>query len=378
MGIKLKKDILYNRIKDDILSGKLKAGQKLPQGLVYARELGVSYITLRRAFTELAKDGYIALVHGKGTFICETKPDTAKKRFLVLHDPHQDSTWPYHYIIPGIERTAMSMGIDIETCIVQSIADLEYAEVSKILKQRGISGIILITCGFIGNEKILEVLRGQNIPVLLAHGLREDYQITGWAVTTYNVKNAWREALEYLRDMGHQRIMTLAQKNYKDKIRGYEYDEYRELLKSIGADPSKELICLSDFNSDAMQNELKQAFQQPIPPTAVICNSDFWAPSVYRTLKSIGLRIPEDVAVMGFCGAPDSEYMEPPLSTIDLGYFNIGKTAIEIMADADKWFRPASGEHINPPLIYTSYQLKIRKSTDIKIFEPKYESSNWR
>lgn len=365
MDFALKKDILYNRIKDEILSGKLKAGQKLPKGLDYAKELGASYITLRRALENLEKDGYIALVHGKGTFICD-KPGTAKKCFLVLHEPEQDLTYPYHYILPGIERTAMSMDIDIETCSTGSIANLDHAELSSILKKKEISGIIIITSTFIGDEKILEVMRGHNIPVVLTHGIRMDYEVTGWALITYDAENAWRKALQHLIDSGHRRIMTLAQLSYKNEIRGYSYEEYNKLLKSAGAEESIALVSLVNFTPEAIQDAVEKAFQHKAPPTAILCFSDFWAPHVYKALKGMDLRIPEDVAVMGFCGWPDGEYMNPPLSTVDLEYFNIGKKSIELLCDAPNWFRQGSA----PPLIYSDYHLKTRKSTALKIFEP--------
>jgi len=369
MEFPLKKDILYDRIKNDILAGKLKAGQKLPKGLDFARELGASYITLRRALEELEKNGYIALVHGKGTFVRETKPVKAQKRFLVLHNPHpQDPSWPYHYIVPGIERTAMPMGIDIETCFIRSITDLTYADVTKILEQREISGVIIITNGFIGNEKILDLLRGQGVPVLLTHADREDYHITGLPTITYNVKSAWRETLRHLRDMGHQRIITVAQRNAGKTIRGYAFEEYLDLLKDSGADPSEDLIFFTDYNEE-IKDVMSRALSQALPPTAILCFSDFLAPMVYKTLRLSGLRIPEDVAVMGFCGSPDGVYMEPSLSTMDLGYFNIGKTAVELLAESARWFQ----RDLAPPLVYSDYQLKIRKSTDRKIFEREAE-----
>ncbi|OGV53238.1 MAG: hypothetical protein A2017_06125 [Lentisphaerae bacterium GWF2_44_16] len=373
MDVTLKKDLIYNKMKEDILSGKLKAGEKLPQGMVLAEKLGVSYITMRRAFADLAREGYIAQIHGKGTYICDRKASAAKKRFLILHGPQQDPSWPYHYIIPGIERTAMSLEIDIEICLIQSIEELDKSEIAKILAERNISGIVVIASVFLGNEKILKLLNKQNVPVVLAHALRKDYQITGWATTTYNVKAAYREALQHLLDMGHRRIMTLGEKNNRKEIRGYTYEEYPAFLKSIGADPAKELVHLSRYNDNTIPDAIRKAFLRPLPTTAIMCHSDFFAIEAYKTLKSMSLRIPEDVAVMGFCGAPDGEYMEPPLSTIDLGYFSIGKKIVELLNTADKWFFSEDAKQMAPPLIHTDYQLKIRGSTNIKIFQPENE-----
>lgn len=375
----MKKDLLYQKLKDAISKGEYSIGHRFLPESDFAKDLGVARNTLRSVFNLLESENMIKRIKHKGTFVIFQKEIKAQKRFLLIYEPHQDLSWPYHYIVPGIERTAALMGIDIETCFVKNIQDSEPAYVNAIIKQRKITGIIFISNYFLGNEKILRALKNLDVPVLLTHGLQEDYQLTGWATTTYDVRSAWKMALDHLADAGHRRIVTFHMKSCAGKIRGYEYEEYRKLLQAAGVDSSPDLICGVEYIETEIKSCLERIFRhssQP-RPTAILCFSDFFASVVYGILKPMNIRIPEDVAVMGFCGALDGEYLDPPLSTVDLGYLNIGKKAVEVLNSHEDWFQPASSIKIAPPLIFTPYQLKIRESTNIKRIESKYTNS-WR
>ena len=97
---------------------------------------------------------------------------------------------------------------------------------------------------------------------------------------------------------------------------------------------------------------MHRLFREQKPPTAVVCYSDFWAPHIYRSLEKLNLRIPEDVSVMGFCGAPMGRYLSPTLSTIDLQYEKTGEMALRMLL-----------EHMHQPLEIVDFKLDPRNST---------------
>jgi DNA-binding LacI/PurR family transcriptional regulator len=113
------------------------------------------------------------------------------------------------------------------------------------------------------------------------------------------------------------------------------------------------------YDYAAVKLIIDEVFTRRKPPEAVMCFSDFIAIHVYQALKERLLRIPEDVAVMGFCGYPGGRFLEPALSTIDLGYENIGKMAAELMLNAENWHKC----NANPLSICTPYRLVQRQST---------------
>jgi len=90
-----------------------------------------------------------------------------------------------------------------------------------------------------------------------------------------------------------------------------------------------------------------------------MCFSDFYAIYVYEALNGLNIRIPEQVSVMGFCGYPGGQFMNPPLSTVDLMYENIGRDAAELMLRSSEWF--GTGE--KPITIFSPHKIVSREST---------------
>lgn len=366
MDLQYKKDIIYRDLKQSILGGKYAPGEKLPKEEVFARELCVSRETLRVVLDKLEAENMILRLKSKGTFV--RKLEAPKKRFLVVAVFSGGNEMPCHAIMPGIEHMAKAMNIEIETCDYFYFNMQSREEIAERLKTRNISGIILIAATFNGNEKIIKLLEGHNVPVLLPFAYRSDYQITGWATLAFAERAAWRDALNHLREMGHRRILTLTLAN--KQIREYSHGEYKELLKEIGADASEDLIVYCPFESEAIRKAVRKAIDRSMPPTAIMCFSDFWAPDVYYAVKSAGLRIPEDIAVMGFASGFNCEYIHPTLSTINQKFAELGGKAVEVLAKADIWFKPDDRSY-SPPYIVSEYRLEIRESTKIKRFEEK-------
>jgi DNA-binding LacI/PurR family transcriptional regulator len=80
-------------------------------------------------------------------------------------------------------------------------------------------------------------------------------------------------------------------------------------------------------------------------------------------LNKIKKRIPRDISVMGYCGSVDSSFMSPELSTISIGYEEIGWMALRILTDADSWFNVPNRK---PPEFVTPFMLKVRESTALR------------
>lgn len=73
---------IINQIKAQIISGDLKAGEKLPSIRFMAKELRISMITVKRAFDELELDGFINSVQGKGSFVAAQNKELIKEEYL--------------------------------------------------------------------------------------------------------------------------------------------------------------------------------------------------------------------------------------------------------------------------------------------------------
>ena len=332
----LKKDFLYEKLKSEILDGRYKSSQKLPKEIDFAKQFDVAKVTLRSALSRLAEEGFVARIHGKGTFVLTEKPKT--KDVLVIVEGVNEFANPSVYILEGIKNAAVKKGINIKICDRQYVDALNQESFAQSLKDNGISAIIAIASYFIGNEHLLGILKSSGMPVLLPHAIPSDRSVTGFACIVPEQNEGCREAVRYLSSLGHKQIATIVHTISPNSIRGYNRDEYKDLLSSFGANPSDELVKFLPYEKDAVIEAVNVWMKLNKAPTAIFCFSDFFALYVYEALKKFGIKIPDDISVMGYCGYPGSVMMDPPLSTIDLEYNKAGEMAIDLISKADEWY----------------------------------------
>lgn len=372
----IKKDALYEELLQSIRNGKYPPEHRFPTETDFALELGVSRNTVRAALKRLEEERHIIRLKGKGTFVAPAAPPPKHGNILILTNFTSDERYPYHYILPAIKEEAARRGRGIETCEFSQFSIFTPERAREVIEQNHIDAMIIITSNFIGNEPIIPLTRQLRIPVVLAHGYREDYAATGWAVVSCDFHAAWKTGLEHLAEQGHRKIITVTCAAENHSVRQYSRKEYHKLLRRLHLDDSDELILEFPLESpEEIDGKLQQLLSRPgAPPTAVMAYSDFMVPQIYRTLERMNLRIPNDIAVMGFCGGMNVKFFEPPLSTVDLEYAECGRIAVEIAATASEWFEPSGEGTRAPPLIYCPFHLIRNASTAIRRFENRYKT----
>jgi LacI family transcriptional regulator len=114
----------------------------------------------------------------------------------------------------------------------------------------------------------------------------------------------------------------------RDRLRGY-----RQALTSsdIRFDPA--LVYPGNWEPSAGYEGTRHLMQLDNPPDAIFCANDMMAVGCYDALKELGLRIPEDVSVIGFDDREIAQFMRPPLTTLVLPHYEMGALAAEILLD---------------------------------------------
>jgi len=95
------------------------------------------------------------------------------------------------------------------------------------------------------------------------------------------------------------------------------------------------------------------------PPTAFYTYKVPYARLIYKFAKEHDLNIPKDLAVMSFVGGDGASLLRPALSTVDFGYQRVGRIAVDVLMEHDRW---ETAEY--KPVIYTPYAIFGRESTD--------------
>jgi DNA-binding LacI/PurR family transcriptional regulator len=366
----LKNDLVYNKLREAIRSGKMKPTEQLAVETQLAEEFNVSRVTVRKALERLENEQLIKRIQGKGTFIAENiRGETGS--FMAITSAESTAESPTQFIYPGLQKRLVESGIKLEHCSIQFIQSLSVKDACALFRKISVHGIFLFGSCFAGNEPIIPILRESELPVVLPHAYPGDRETVDFAIMHSDDRLAFGNGIRHLAEQGHQRIGTIfgglvthAEVDVKVKTRGFGIDNYQEFLKLNGLDGSPVLTKFAEYSRQHIGQTVKELILGPKPPTAIVCYSDFYAVLVYEALRELNVRIPEQVAVMGYCGYPGSGYLSPPLSTVDLMYENIGRMAAELMLKSDEWF----GKERSVTVI-TPHRITARESTEVKIMQ---------
>jgi LacI family transcriptional regulator len=140
-------------------------------------------------------------------------------------------------------------------------------------------------------------------------------------------------AVTVLLQKGHRRIGFV---NCVDPVPAASgrLEGYRQALKKYEVPFTDELVCYGEGNQDSAYQCTMQLMQLPSPPTAIFCFNDQMAMGTYEALSELNLKIPEDVAVMGFDNLEIiAAFLRPKLSTMELPHYQMGQWAVNYLVE---------------------------------------------
>jgi DNA-binding LacI/PurR family transcriptional regulator len=136
-------------------------------------------------------------------------------------------------------------------------------------------------------------------------------------------------AVRHLLALGHRRIGHLGSGLDAETFR-FRRARLLALLAEAGIEPGA--YATAEFTFDDARRAALELLSGPERPTAVYCDDDLLAGGVYLAARELGLRIPEDVAVVGFDDLPFAQVFDPPLTTIAIDPEELGAAAFEVLA----------------------------------------------
>lgn len=134
-------------------------------------------------------------------------------------------------------------------------------------------------------------------------------------------------------------------------------DGYRAGLDAAGVELDDTLVWDGDFYYESGFNGGRALLSATNPPTAIVASSDQMAFGVYEAVRQHGLRVPEDVSVVGFDDLPEVRWSSPPLTTVRQPLAEMGALAARTV------LRLAAGNEIDSPRVELATALVVREST---------------
>lgn len=209
------------------------------------------------------------------------------------------------------------------------------------------SGYILSTTHI--NDQLLPRFMADYVPFVHIGRLASDNPVQSYYVDVDNYRGGCL-AVEHLLSKGHQKIATIAATEPlhagAERLRGY-----KETICQAGLPSHPEWIVCSEFREAGGYLAMEQLLNREDRPTAVFAASDSIALGAIKAIQDHGLKIPTDVAVIGFDDTPDALRAKPALTTIRQPIFDLGETAAKLLLDTLKGKSNVASVILQPELI---------------------------
>lgn len=199
---------------------------------------------------------------------------------------------------------------------------LEVAIVRSLLERR-IDGVVVI--GFDHDPIPLEMLEQRGVPVISAWNYREDSVLP--CVGTDN-RAAGAMVTEHLLDLGHRDIAFLFPETVSNDRARDRLDGAKGAMLASGIEMKPHRLKVAPYDIGEAK-AIGQSILAQDPPTAVVCGNDIIAQGVVYACQARGIRIPDDLSIVGVGDFRGSAHMEPGLTTLALPSRQIGEQAAE-------------------------------------------------
>ncbi|MGV9319380.1 LacI family DNA-binding transcriptional regulator [Streptomyces sp. NPDC003660] len=268
---------------------------------------------------------------------------------LVFHE--LESAWAME-VIRGVENVARDAGLSV--VLSESAGRLTPGRTwADQVAGRRPHGVILVLSGLDESQRAL--LTSRSVPFVVMDPAGDP----GADVPSVGATN-WQGGLaatRHLIDLGHTRIGAIGGPSRMMCARA-RLDGYRSALESAGLPADPALIREGDFHHESGHRLGLDLLGRPDRPTAVFAGNDLQALGLYEAARELGLRVPEDVSVVGFDDLPVARWVGPPLTTVRQPLTEMAEAAARLVLELGRGERERTATRLE---LATS--LVVRSST---------------
>lgn len=236
-------------------------------------------------------------------------------------------------ILKGISDVADENNLSIIFCNTNNDEEKE-KNALKMLKEQRIKGVILtpatdekIIESDSHNKEFIQLVNALKVPVVL---LDRDIDYTDWdGIFIDNNKGAF-DAVTALIEAGHEKIAVITG-DLKLKIGRERLKGYKKAFEYHGIEIDERYIFEGDFTTDTAYELSKRIINMEEPPTAVFTSNNLSNLGFLKAVFEAGLKIPEDIAFVGFDNVPLVDIFNINLTVVDRDAVKMGRMAMELL-----------------------------------------------
>jgi len=316
--------VVKEELKNAILNGKYKPGDRIPPECKLTRSFNVSSITVIKALKELEREGLIYRQQGKGTFVKE-RISSVKEVGVIFFDIFSAAHPFLHQVLLGLEDACKNYNYNLHLYPIRG-RDIETSDslLKKLILQRELRGFIILSP--IAKKNILFLKENQtvfvtvnieycdiSVPSVLIDSFRYSFYLT-----------------ESLIKKGFKKIgLIVGRINKPEEIGNAKkiFEGYKSAMERYSLPLCKEVIKDGKQTKNNGYLFMKQLLEERERPDAVIISGNILIDGAVEAIKEKGLRHPEDIFLTGLCDTKNRYNL--PL--VQLPLYEIGATAIKLL-----------------------------------------------
>jgi LacI family transcriptional regulator len=187
----------------------------------------------------------------------------------------------------------------------------------------------LIFADIIENRSQVETALHDEVPCLVINHIVKDLDVSFIAVD--NVKGGFK-ATEYLAHLGHKRIATITG-NMQTQAGIDRFEGYQKALKGNGIEFNNEYVYKGDYSRRSARQAAERFFALENPPSAIFAASDDMALEIISVAMENGIKVPEDISIIGFDDNPAGLFGPVALTTIKQPLFAMAEEAVKVLSE---------------------------------------------
>ncbi|MEC0227579.1 LacI family DNA-binding transcriptional regulator [Paenibacillus alba] len=236
--------------------------------------------------------------------------------------PHVSSSFSSD-ILHGIEEIAQEKGFSVIVCNTaeEGKRTMKYLQV---LREKQVDGIVFTS--EVLKDEYFQAIKEMRVPVILVNTMSQKHMIPYVKVDDHQ---AAYHATDYLIQKGHREIAMISG-SPKDRIAGLpRLDGYRQALADNGIEYIESQVANGDFNLEGGTEAMKKLLAEAPPFTALFAASDEMAIGAMNVALERGIKIPDDLSIIGYDDLKFARMVYPPLTTIHQPLTMMGRMASE-------------------------------------------------
>ncbi|GCE22352.1 GntR family transcriptional regulator [Dictyobacter kobayashii] len=356
---------IVSELRARILSGELTHGSRISTEFEIAQQYHVSRGTVRQALSELTREGLLERIQGSGTFVrsaalthgSDMTISTQKNIGVILNQATDELNMK---LLRGIEQSVKSRGYQVIFAYSEENEQLLARDIARL--QLTTEGLIIFPLSNKSTDNAIARLKHVGFPFVLVD--RYMTELDSDYVVSDNVGGGYR-ATEHLAILGHTRIgfaYSRAGGRQTTSVRD-RWEGYRKALSEYQR-PYDDSLLFADLltGSEPDSARFDEILRRPDRPGAIFAVNDWVALEFIKAAARTGVRIPEDVALVGFDDLSYAELLSVPLTTVAQQGIAMGIQAGTLLINRIEKHVLGAAKHIVLPT-----QLIVRQSCGARL-----------